>query len=335
MRRISVKFTVGAVAALVALACLVPGAGATVTLGQVPATASATNCVGGPVQFFSVSQAPSLPPYTVPGPGLLTSWSTTAGKGKGQQMVMKVYRPLGGGAWLVVGHDGPRSLAPQALNSFSVHMRVQAGDVLGLMDVKGSAEILCEISGAAGDLVGGSFGDNPDGQTFQEGKAEGVGARLDISAVFLGEPRIAALEPASGSISGGTSVSVSGAEFAEVTGVAFGGVAAQSFHVDSEGQISAVAPPASRPGPLPVTVSTAAGTGTAATRFTYEACVVPRLVRHRLAMARVQIRRAGCRLGKISHLEVARRRVGRVLAAGPKAGKVLAPGARINLRVGK
>jgi uncharacterized delta-60 repeat protein len=63
-------------------------------------------------------------------------------------------------------------------------------------------------------------------------------------------------------------------------------------------------------------------------------CRVPRVVHLRLAKARVKIRRAHCRLGRVRRVR-ARRFRGIVIGQSPRAGRRLAHGSRVNLVVGR
>jgi len=62
-------------------------------------------------------------------------------------------------------------------------------------------------------------------------------------------------------------------------------------------------------------------------------CVVPRVIGLKLARARTRIRAAGCRVGRIRRTRS--RRVGRVLAQTPRAGRIRPLRARIDLVVGR
>jgi Tol biopolymer transport system component len=62
-------------------------------------------------------------------------------------------------------------------------------------------------------------------------------------------------------------------------------------------------------------------------------CVVPRVIGLRLAAARMRIKRANCRVGRIRRARS--RRVGRVLSQSPRAGSRQAHGTRVNLVVGR
>jgi len=79
---------------------------------------------------------------------------------------------------------------------------------------------------------------------------------------------ITTISPTSGSISGGTSVTITGTNFTGATAVTFGGTAAASFVVVSATQITAVTP-AHATGTVDVSVTTATGTGTKTGAFTF------------------------------------------------------------------
>ena len=91
-----------------------------------------------------------------------------------------------------------------------------------------------------------------------------------------GPPAITGLSPAAGSQGGGTSVVITGTGSTGATGVTFGGTAATSFHVDSDTQITAIAP-AHTVGAVQVQVATARGAtaDTPADDYTYVAPPVP------------------------------------------------------------
>ncbi len=64
-------------------------------------------------------------------------------------------------------------------------------------------------------------------------------------------------------------------------------------------------------------------------------CRVPAVVGRTLAAARVSIRRAGCRVGRIRRARSTRRRVGRVVSQQPRARARVRPGTRVNLVVSR
>ncbi len=95
---------------------------------------------------------------------------------------MKVFRPIGGLDYSVVGHDGPRALAPSTLNTFPASIEVRPGDVLGLFTGGTGTGCIYSSPGNSylarnGDLSDGSSG------TFTSGNPATPDNRLNISAV--------------------------------------------------------------------------------------------------------------------------------------------------------
>jgi hypothetical protein len=121
---------------------------------------------------------PSLPPATSLS---ITSWSHQAYTGPGQKLKFKVYRPVSGLTYTVVGVD-LRDLAPDVLNTFKSNIPVAPGDILG-------------ITNASTPAVSTGCGIGPFTETdLQKNGADTAlgaqvtfinqaGARLDISAV--------------------------------------------------------------------------------------------------------------------------------------------------------
>jgi hypothetical protein len=144
-------------ASLLILAAAASSASAA-TIGQVsPSTDLA--CQAG----FDWVQAASAgnPSYEVPSGGkTITSWSTNAWTNAGEKMEFKVFRPTGAhGGYSVVGHDGPRDLAPGTTNTFPVNIPVKPGDLLGLHTTTTGP---CDSNGASMDTVDSLFGDLGD-----------------------------------------------------------------------------------------------------------------------------------------------------------------------------
>ncbi|MBH0776811.1 IPT/TIG domain-containing protein [Nocardia bovistercoris] len=84
-----------------------------------------------------------------------------------------------------------------------------------------------------------------------------------VTYVYVVVPNVTAVSPASGAEAGGTAVTITGTDFSGPLTVRFGGTAT-SFTIDSDTQITAVAPPGT--GTVQVTV---AGTGGAGTGVVY------------------------------------------------------------------
>jgi hypothetical protein len=158
-----------------------PPAAASVTIGQLaPGTPMG---FADPSGTYDVLQpaVTSGNTYVAPGNGTITSWSHNAALGAGQMMTFKVFRPLSGSTYTVIGHDGPRSLTGGAVNTFPASVGVKPGDVIGLFfDVAppGKAwffpvlgDAFLQRLGNLGDFQSGTFEPNPD-------------RRLNVTAVF-------------------------------------------------------------------------------------------------------------------------------------------------------
>lgn len=92
---------------------------------------------------------------------------------------------------------------------------------------------------------------------------------LNVMDVATPAPTITSIAPNSGSLSGGTSVTITGTNFQSNAGVTFGSVAAQSVVVTSSTSITAVSPAASAAGPVAVKVTNGDGQSATFASFTY------------------------------------------------------------------
>jgi hypothetical protein len=247
-------------------------ASAQVTIGQLAPTSAPSGECGEGVSgsFYWQFQLAEGQSYEVPAPGgVLTSWSTRAAGGAGQFLTLKILRPSGGSSYDVVGTDGPRALAPGALDTFPTNLPVRTGDTIGMYEGSHleSTKIACSFPTANDeDFPGFSFA-SPAGPVEVVGFNQEL--RVNLSATVLLSPTVDSLSTTVGPLTGGTSVTISGNEFEHVTAVDFGAVPAQSFTVDSAGQITAVSP-AGVAGSVPVTVTTIAGTAASGPHFTYK-----------------------------------------------------------------
>jgi hypothetical protein len=176
------------VAAAVFCFVAVPADAAMVTIGQLAPANPVAGCYQGPqdaVQQYVGSGAS----YTVPGGyNKITSWSTSAGAGAGQMLELKVWRLVDNETWRAVAHDGPRALNPSTVNTFSVSLSVQAGDVLGLNTTNNvNFPNACTFTGGLGDFAAFSMGfsDAPDGGTAELNGGNGH-YRLNIAATLTG-----------------------------------------------------------------------------------------------------------------------------------------------------
>jgi PASTA domain-containing protein/IPT/TIG domain-containing protein len=330
---VNVRKAIAIGSALTAILVVLAGpssASALVTVGQT-SSSELVNC-SEPLPYdelqTSISGGNS---YVAPANGVLTSWSTYSGPVSGQSLGLKVFRPQGGISYKVVAHDGPHSLTPNVLNTFPVSIPVQAGDVIGTF-VPENSEVACTFeTHSSGDVIGYRAGNNADGASFELEETYS-GVRVNLSATLLPPPTIASISPATGSIAG-ASVVIAGANFASVQSVSFGSAPATSFTVNSEGQITAVAPPSATLASVPVTVTTVAGSASSAQAFAYEGCLVPSLKGKKLKAAKKKAQKANCKIGKVKKLGDATTKTGKVSKQSPKPGKILAPGSKINVKL--
>ena len=175
----------GILALLVAaLALIAPaGAGATATVGQVPAeTPSSSGCPTGPVDVLQPTVSGGEG-YVVPGNGTIVDWSHQAAVGSGQMLTLKVFRkvadPFG---YQVVGHDGPRPIAGGTVNTFSSAIPVKSGDVLGLNPVNAvPSACVFPASGETFRFRSGNLVDGADG-SFGSSDAD---YRTNVLALFV------------------------------------------------------------------------------------------------------------------------------------------------------
>ncbi len=116
------------------------------------------------------------------------------------------------------------------------------------------------------------------GALSEDSSTTGVNSTPDNSATDSGAayiytgfepaPSITNVSPPTGSITGGTSVTLSGTNFTGATSVTFGGTPALSFSVNSATSITATTP-AHAAGVVNVSVTTPGGIGTGLNLFSY------------------------------------------------------------------
>ncbi len=156
---------------------------------------------------------------------------------------------------------------------------------------------------------------------------------VGFNAQVLPAPVVSGTSEKSGSIKGGTKLTITGTDLARTTAVSFGSVPAKSFAIASETEISAVAPASKKIASVPVSVTTPAGTATAIQVFTYEGCKVPNLKGKKLKQAKKRAKKSDCRIGKVKLLGDATKKTGEVAKQNPKAGKLLAPGSKVSVKL--
>lgn len=163
---------VASVATLSLLSSASP-AGAAVTIGQTAPPGPATQVCPTPYDQLNPTVT-SGNSFVSPVSGTITSWSVQ--EPSGGQMTMKVFRPLGGLSYQVVGHQGPHNLSP-GLNTFPANVPVKAGDVLG-SSAAGFAACAFAVPGETYLYLAGDLPDGAQGTWLSD-----TGARINISAV--------------------------------------------------------------------------------------------------------------------------------------------------------
>jgi len=305
---------------------------APVTVGQLAPPNPPPSC-NTQADIFQTAVSSGSTYIVPPGYTTLGSWSTNASVGAGQLIKMKVFRKvLEPNFYKVVAVD-PRSLVPGVLNTFSVNIPVEAGDYVGLNDTNAATvEDACIFSttspldtfaGTNTDFAAGDGGPMPTGGTF---------GRVNVAATLYRPAAIAAVTPASGSIKGGTVVTISGSDFTGASAVSFGAVPAAGFVVNSDSTVTATTP-AGALGAVDISVTTPAGktAAVAADQFSYTACVVPKLKGRKLKGVGKALAAAGCSLGMVKGKKG---KTARVKSQSDRPGSILAPGTKVNVRLG-
>jgi hypothetical protein len=165
-----------------ALVLAAPAAQAAVTVGTLDPAPSA-NCSGGP--FDLVQQSPNVS-YVIPdgvASPVITSWSTNAAPGDGQQLAFKVFEKIADPeVFRQVAHDGPRAITGGTVNTFATDLPVHAGEFLGLGFRAGTAPNDCVFGSTIGDWT--RIGFMNDGETSAAGEFHAQVGLVNVSAVI-------------------------------------------------------------------------------------------------------------------------------------------------------
>ncbi len=322
-----------ALAAVLALAMTTAAQAAPITFGStLTGPFSPGEASGISATFANIGFNESGTTATSPVSGAIITWRVADANGPFR---LRILRASGGSYTAVassptgVASGGPGS----GVQAFSAAVPIQAGDLIGL-DINNGDKIGVR-SGEPGDVIAAWSPPIPDGAT-QAPLVTQTEAEVAYNATVQPAPTLTTISPASGSIKGGSSVLVAGTDFANVSGVSFGGVPATSVAVTNEGLLTAVAPATKKAGAVDITVTTVAGTTPIALgdKFTYKACVVPKLNGKKLKAAKKKLKKASCKLGKVTRHKGVTSKTGKVVKQSPKAGKQLAPGSKVKVTLG-
>jgi hypothetical protein len=175
------RWSLAPVVAALLLAVSASPATGSVTVGQTAQSPPVSSGTGNSFDLVQGTVA-SGNSYVVPANGTLTAWSTYANAGGGM-LAMKIYRPLGGNTYLAVAHNGPRTLSPSVLNTFTgLSVQVKAGDLLGNSTPSSAGGPAALFLGVPGDqnLFRVNLADGDQG-AFQNDDPD---YRVNISAVI-------------------------------------------------------------------------------------------------------------------------------------------------------
>jgi PASTA domain/IPT/TIG domain len=320
-----------AVVAISACALLAATAQAsTITVGSVLPPGSTATEFKQVETFFNTALPEKGANLTSPATGAIVRWRMQ--DAEGGPFALRVLRPNGSGGYMAAGTSNPVTPSPGGgLQTFTANLSIQAGDLIGVDPTNATDKIgIAEVSGASYGFI---FPPPFDGATVAASGSV-AGKEIQLSAEVQPAPAITSITPDFGSVVGGASVKLTGTNFAAASAVKFGSVPATSFKVESETEITAIAPASATVGSVDVTATTLAGTSAAVKddRFFYEGCVVPKLKGKKVKASKKALGRADCKVGKITRRKGT---PGKVIKQNPKPGKVLAPGTKVKLTVGK
>jgi hypothetical protein len=224
---------------------------ATTTVGQL--FKPLTGCPG-PSTILQATVAVGTS-YAIPAPGVITSWSFEDASPTVPSLKLKVGRAVGGTAadYTIVGEALAGNQTANAINTYATNIPVQTGDLIGFYHGGGAP---CGTNtGAVLDIYGETPLDITLGMTATFTGHHG--GKFPVSVVETLQPGVSGVSPASSPAGGGTPVTITGHDFTGATAVKFGSTAAQSFTVNSDSSITAVAPAGT--GAVDVTVTTPGG----------------------------------------------------------------------------
>lgn len=254
---------------------------------------------------------------------------------KGGPFYLRVLHPNGKGAYEAAGKSQGATPLDLGLQTFETNLKIQAGDLVGIDPTRPEDEI--GVKAESGASYAAIFPTPFDGSVVAP-SASFPGEEIELSAEIQPQPEITLVSPPFGTVTGGTVVTITGKNLNGTNTVMFGLTPATSFKVDSDTEITATTPRATRPGKVDVTATTLAGTNVN-TRFddyVYRACVVPVVKGKTLKQAKRLLQRRSCKLGHVKKVAAPKpKQVGKVIKQTPKPGKILAPGARVRVSLGQ
>jgi hypothetical protein len=217
-----------ALAAVMALGITTAAQAAPITFGSTltsPFEAGVASGGSGTFANFEFGEPGAKP--TSPVTGAIINWRVADANGPFR---LRVLRPSGA-AYTAVA-SSPTELAVggpgSGIQTFAAAVPIQAGDLIGV-DINNGNKIGIH-TGDPADFAAVWIPPIADGATLPPFGSENE-IEVAYNATVQPAPTLTAISPASGSIKGGTAVTVAGTDLANVSGVSFGGVPAASFVV--------------------------------------------------------------------------------------------------------
>lgn len=315
-----------------ALVAAVTAGATTVTVGSVlPPTFKSMPFEGVRTQF-NTTLPESGANLASPVNGAIVRWKVQGAAGG--PFTLRVLHPNGTGAFTATGTSQPVKPNGLGIETFQTQLPIRSGDLIAVDSTNPTDEIgVADASGAGY----GIFSAPPfEGATLASSQTK-AGQEIELAAEVQPAPAISGLSVSEGSVLGGEKVTITGTNLNGATSVLFGEVPAASFSVVNEEKITAVAPAQSKVGTVDIVATTLAGespTGTSH-QFLYRGCTVPNLAGKKLGPAKSAIRNAGCTVGKVSKVKGPKKKKGKTFHQNPKAGRLLAPGAKVAIKVAK
>jgi hypothetical protein len=331
-RGVSFGILVMALATAWALVAAVSAGATTVTVGSVlPPTFKSTPFEGVRTQFNTTLPEAGAN-LASPVNGAIVRWKVQGAVGG--PFTLRVLHPNGTGAFTATGTSQPVKPNGTGIETFQTQLPIRSGDLIAVDSSNPTDEIgVADASGAGY----GIFSAPPfEGATLAPSQTK-AGQEIELAAEVQPAPAIGGLSVTEGSVLGGEKVTITGANLNGASALMFGEVPAASFTVVNEEKITAVAPAQSKVGTVDVVATTLAGESPTGRgdQFLYRGCTVPSLAGKSLGQAKGAIRNAGCAVGKVSKVKGPKKKHGKVIRQNPSAGRLLAPGAKVAIKLAK
>jgi len=327
-----IGFLALAVAAAWALVAAVAAQATTVTVGSVmPPTFTSSPFEGVRTQFNTTLPETGAN-LASPVNGAIVRWKVQGAVGG--PFTLRVLHPNGAGAFTATASSQAVTPNGSGIETFSTQLPIRSGDLIAVDSSNATDQIGVATVAGAGY---GIFSAPPFEGATNAPAISKSGQEIELSAEVQPAPAIVGVSPDHGSVNGGEKVTITGTNLNGANSVMFGETPAASFTVVNEEKITAIAPQRLKTGNVDITATTLAGESPTGRvdQFTYRGCTVPKLSGKELGRAKVALRVAGCKLGKVSMVKGPAKKTGQVIHQSRPAGKVLAPGATIAIKLVK